>query len=61
MKLWRCYDGKNKTEYIYANSLDEAKEIFDARNSYPAVEFQVMDDIVHALYLSDESTNKNVP
>ena len=29
--LWRVSDGKFKTEYIRANSLDEAKEIFKVR------------------------------
>ncbi len=53
MTLWRVSDGKLKTEYIRANSLDEAKEIFDARNYNPAIEFQPTDETIHAVYFTD--------
>lgn len=35
MILWRVTDGKHKTEYIRANTLDEAGKIFNARNNNP--------------------------
>ena len=53
MILWRVTDGKNKTEYIRANNLDEAKEIFDNRNYNPAIEFQPTDEKIHAVYFTD--------
>ena len=53
MILWRVSDGKSKTEYIRANSIDDAKMIFDAKNYNPAIEFQPTDEKIHAVYFSD--------
>jgi hypothetical protein len=53
--LWRVSNGKCKTDYIRADSLDEAKAIFDTKYSYlnPSVEFQPVTDTIHAVYFSD--------
>lgn len=51
--LWRVSDGKFTIDYIRAGSLDEAKEIFDAKHYNPAVEFQPTTDTIHAVYFSD--------
>ncbi len=53
MILWRVSDNKYKTEYIRANTLDEAKQIFNVRNTNPAVEFQPTDETIQAVYFSD--------
>jgi hypothetical protein len=42
MILWRVTDGKCSTDYIMANSLDEAGRIFREKHGKPAVEFQPM-------------------
>jgi hypothetical protein len=57
MNLWRVKDGKYKTEYIRANSMDEAKVIFDARNYNPAVEFQITEDKIQAVYFTDNPSS----
>lgn len=51
--LWRVSDGKFKTDYIRADSLDEAKEIFNKKHYYEAVEFQPTTEKVYAVYFSD--------
>ena len=54
MLLWRISDGKYKTDYIRANSLDEAKIFFEKK--YPsnkAVEFVTEHKNVYAVYFSD--------
>jgi hypothetical protein len=57
MNLWCVRDGKYKTEYIRANNLDEAKAIFDNRNYNPAVEFQVTDETIYAVYFTDNPSS----
>ena len=53
--IWKVRN-KYRTEYIRANSLDEAKQIFDSRNDSPAVEFQPTEEKqVHAVYFSNDS------
>lgn len=51
--LWRVSDGKYTTDYIRANSLDEAKEIFDKRHYNKAIEFQPTGETVWAVYFTD--------
>lgn len=53
MILWRVTDGKFKTEYIRANTLDEAGKIFNAKNYNKAVEFQPTDEKIQAVYFTD--------
>jgi hypothetical protein len=54
MGLWRVSDGKFTTRYIRANSLDEAKTIFDDQNPWSkAVKFQPTDDKIFAVYFTD--------
>ena len=54
-KVWRVSDGECFTDYIRANSLDDAKTIFDARHYNKGVEFQVIDETIHAVYFSDSN------
>ena len=56
MILWWVTDGKHKTEYIRANTLDEAGKIFNARNNNPAIEFQPTDEKIQAVYFTDSPT-----
>lgn len=53
MILWRVSDGKNRTRYIRANNLDEAKRIFDEDSYNPGIEFQPIDDKIQAVYFTD--------
>lgn len=51
--LWRVSDGEFKIDYIRANSLDEAKAIFDKRHLGTAVEFQPTEEKIWAVYFTD--------
>jgi hypothetical protein len=52
--LWRMSDGKITTDYIRANSMDEAGEEFSKRHyGKKAVEFQPIAEQVHAVYFTD--------
>lgn len=52
--VWRVSDGKYTTRYIRANSLDEAKSIYESENKWnKPTEFQVTDEKICAVYFSD--------
>lgn len=53
--LWKI-EGKNKADYIRADSLDIAKKIFDEKHGIDGVSFQVIDHPVHAVYFDDFSS-----
>jgi hypothetical protein len=57
MNLWKVSDGKYTTDYIRANSMDEAKVIFDKKHYNPAIEFQVTDETIHAVYFTDNPSS----
>jgi hypothetical protein len=52
-KLWRVSNGKYTTDYIRADSLDEAQAIFEQKHLDHAVEFQVEDSPIQAIYFTD--------
>ena len=52
MKLWRV-KGRYTTEYIRANSLDDAAAIFKGKHAETAMEFQVTDETIQAVYFTD--------
>ena len=51
MKLWRVKNN-DYTDYIRAESLDKAGDIFHAKFGEKATEFQIIDHRVFAVYFS---------
>jgi hypothetical protein len=58
MILWRVSDEKYKTRFIRAENLNEAKRIFDADSYTSAVTIEPTEEIIQAVYFTD---NPNDP